>query len=116
MIRVKWYWFVLVAAFFSTVFAYADEKDTGTYSPGEVVITGHLPETGTTFEVTAHDIQKKTVISLDQALELLPGVDVSAGGAGTEQINIRGSRSRPTLLLLNAIPINATYAGLWIKF
>lgn len=99
---------------FSAVNAAAAEstkEGTTIYSLGEVVVSSDAPETATSLEVTADDIEKKNARTLDEALELLPGVDVTVGAAGTPRVNIRGFRSRHTILLLNGIPINSTYDG-----
>ena len=86
---------------------------TKVYSLGEVVVSADMPgaDTIVTLEITDKDIEKKNAKTLDKALELLPGVDVSNGAQGTPRINIRGFRSRHTILLLNGIPINSTYDG-----
>ena len=101
---------------FSVSIAQADEKTEGftqAYFLGEVVVTADSPgdKAVTTLEVTDVDIEKRNAKTLDQALELLPGIDVSKGAKGTPRINIRGFRMRHTTLLLNGIPINSTYDG-----
>jgi vitamin B12 transporter len=90
----------------------AGEKQTTTaYSLGEVVVTADRPggEVVRTVEITAADIEKRHALTLAKALELLPGVDVRRGGEGVPRVNIRGFRSRHTILLLNGIPINSAY-------
>ncbi|MBW1901434.1 MAG: TonB-dependent receptor [Deltaproteobacteria bacterium] len=62
-------------------------------------------------EVTAKDIEDKNARTLDEALELLPGLDVRTGAQGIPRINLRGLRSRHVILLLNGIPFNSTYDG-----
>ncbi len=57
----------------------------------------------------AEDIEKRHALTLAKALELLPGVDIRRGGEGVPRVNIRGFRSRHTILLLNGIPLNSTY-------
>lgn len=93
-----------------------DEKKTWptkTYSLGEVVVSAGSPGADTipTLEITAADIEKRHATTLDNALELLPGVDVRRGGEGVPRINIRGFRSQHTILLLNGIPINSSFDG-----
>lgn len=97
-------------------FAWASEAPpvvTKAYSLGEIVITDNMPgnKAITTLEITDIDIENRNAKTLDKALELLPGIDVSNGAQGTPRINIRGFRSRHTVLLLNGIPINSTYDG-----
>ncbi len=106
----------LIILCLSFSYATADEKNTGgtkAYSLGEVVISADMPGSKTipALEITDKDIEKRNAKTLDKALELLPGIDVTTGGAGTPRINIRGFRSRHAILLLNGIPINSTYDG-----
>jgi len=84
---------------------------TTVYSLGEVVVSADRPGDGPvkTVEITAEDIEKRHALTLAKALELLPGVDIRRGGQGIPRVNIRGFRSRHTILLLNGIPINSTY-------
>ena len=88
--------------------------DEGVYTLGEVVVSAQqdvVETAGTVREVTAEEIQNKDARTLDQALELLPGVEVRTGAEGTPRIDIRGFRSRHVLLLLDGIPLNSTYDG-----
>lgn len=84
---------------------------TKTYSLGEVVVSGKSvgTEATTTIEIDSEDIEQKNIHTLDKALELLPGVDVSKGTAGIPRVNVRGFRSRHTILLVNGIPFNSTW-------
>ncbi len=86
-------------------------RTTTVYSLGEVVVSADRPGDGPvkTVEITAEDIEKRHALTLAKALELLPGVDIRRGGEGIPRVNIRGFRSRHTILLLNGIPINSTY-------
>lgn len=97
-------------------FAWAAEKKAGNttvYSLGEVTISADMPgdEAIPTLEITDTQINRRHANTLDKALELLPGIDVSKGAKGIPRINIRGFRSRHTILLLNGIPLNSTYDG-----
>jgi vitamin B12 transporter len=87
------------------------KETTKAYSLGEVVVSADRPgsEAVRTVEITAADIEKRHALTLAKALELLPGVDIRRGGEGVPRVNIRGFRSRHTILLLNGIPINSTY-------
>jgi len=87
---------------------------TGVYTLGEVVVTaqsGGVESVGTVTEITAKDIEDKNARTLDEALELLPGLDVRTGGNGIPRIRMRGFTSRHVVLLLNGIPYNSTYDG-----
>jgi outer membrane cobalamin receptor len=86
----------------------------GIYRLGEVVVTGEGPSVeavGTTHTVTAQDIEQRGVRTLDEAINLLPGIDVRVGGDGTPRIDMRGFRTRHVKLLLNGTPYNSTYDG-----
>lgn len=82
------YCWVLFILFISIGFssAGADEKNTEAtraYSLGEIVVSAGLPGADTipTLEITDKDIEKRNAKTLDKALELLPGIDVSIGGS-----------------------------------
>lgn len=84
---------------------------TEVYTLGEVVVSGDNPGVevvATQWEITAEEIEKRNVKTLDEALGLLPGVDVRSGAQGVPRVNIRGLRTRHVVLLLNGIPISST--------
>jgi vitamin B12 transporter len=84
------------------------------YTLGEVVVTGAktgVEAIGTVREVTAEDIQMNGATTLDEALALLPGVNIRTGGDGTPRVDMRGLRSRHVLLLLDGVPFNSTDDG-----
>jgi vitamin B12 transporter len=90
------------------------QEDTGVYTLGEIVVRAEkegVEAVGTVREVTAEDIQNKGARSLDEALELLPGVYIRSGADGVPRIDLRGFRSRHVVLLLDGIPINSTFDG-----
>ncbi len=94
--------------------AETDEKDAGVYTLGEVVVSARqdvVETAGTVREVTAEEIRNKDARTLDQALQLLPGVEIRTGAEGTPRVDIRGFRSRHVLLLLDGVPLNSTYDG-----
>ncbi len=91
-----------------------ENNDEGVYTLGEVVVSARqdvVETAGTVREVTAQDIQDKDARTLDQALQLLPGVEIRAGAGGIPRIDIHGFRSRHVLLLLDGMPLNSTYDG-----
>lgn len=82
----------------------------GVYTLGEVVVTGQsggVEASETVHFVTAEDIRNSGAKSLDQAISLLPGVNVRTGGEGIPRIDIRGFRTRHVVLLLDGIPMNS---------
>ncbi|MCP4576868.1 MAG: TonB-dependent receptor plug domain-containing protein, partial [Deltaproteobacteria bacterium] len=92
--------------------AQSSEDHTEVYTLGEVVVSGEkegVESVSTTREITYEDIQNQGARTLDHALQLLPGLNVRAGGDGVPRVDIRGFRSRHVLLLLNGIPFNSAY-------
>lgn len=59
--------------------------------------------------VTAEDMKSEGARTLDEALNLLPGVDVRTGGNGVPRIDIHGFRARQVLVLLDGVPLNSAY-------
>lgn len=70
-----------------------------------------VEQVGTVEEVSAEQIQRSGARTLDQALRLMPGVNVRNGGDGVPRIDIRGLRTRNINLLIDGVPLNATFDG-----
>ncbi len=88
------------------------EEGSDIYTLGEVVVSGKtegVEASQTVYTVTAEDIRNKDARTLDQAISLLPGVNVRIGPEGTPRIDIRGFRTRHVVLLLDGIPINSAF-------
>jgi len=84
------------------------------YELGEIIVTAEHQATekvATIATVTAATIEARGVRTLDEALQLVPGVNIRVGADGTPRIDIRGMRTRHVLFLLNGIPMNSTYDG-----
>lgn len=82
------------------------------YTLGEVVVSGEkegVESIATTREITYEDIQNQGARTLDQALHLLPGLNLRTAGDGVPRVDLRGLRSRHVLLLLDGIPFNSAY-------
>ena len=80
----------------------------------EVVVNGQQPaieQVGTVHQLDAAAIELRGARSLDDALELLPGVNVRTGGNGSPRIDVRGYRTRHVKLLLNGVPFGNTFDG-----
>src|SRR5690606_12242061 len=65
----------------------------------------------TTYSVSSEDIERTGARSLDEALTLVPGLNVRNGGDGTPRIDVRGQRTRQIKLLVNGVPYNGTSDG-----
>ena len=86
--------------------------NTAAFTLGEIVVTGKKPgveATGAVREVTAADIESSGARTLDEAINLLPGVNIRTGGEGVPRIDIRGFRTRHVILLLDGVPFNSAF-------
>jgi len=102
---------VLLLTGYTAPNVYAMEQ---TYAIGEVVVKADAPgveSVGSTFKVDAETISRRGSKTLNEALNLVPGVMIRTGNDGTPRIDIRGYRTRNVLLLLDGIPINSTFDG-----
>ncbi len=111
---------VLMITLASLLFPYqahskTNGENTGVYTLGEIVVSGEkisgVESVGTVREITEEDIRIKNARTLDEALELLPGLDIRTGTDGVPRVDIRGLRSRHVLLLVDGIPFNSTFDG-----
>jgi vitamin B12 transporter len=79
----------------------------------EIVVTAKpisgAEAAGTVHRITAAQIRQEGAKTLDDVLELVPGVTVREGPEGTPRIDIRGFRTRHVQLFINGIPIRETY-------
>ena len=100
--------------FTRSAFSETDPQTTTAYTMGEIVVSGQragVESIGTVREITADDIARRHVQTLDQALELLPGLNIRTATDGIPRVDLRGFRSRHVLLLLNGIPFNSSFDG-----
>jgi outer membrane cobalamin receptor len=72
-----------------------------------------IPESPTTIEeVTAEQLQQRSVTNIGQALELLPGVQFRvARSKSEEQVTIRGFEQEKVLVLMDGIPVSLPFEG-----
>ncbi len=92
----------------------ATAADDGVFRLGEVVVSGEktgVEAIGTTHKVTAADIEKRGARSLNEAINMLPGVQVRTAADGAPRIDMRGFRTRHVKLLLNGTPFHGTNDG-----
>ena len=90
----------------------AEPGDAARYTLGDIVVSGTsdgVEATQAVSTVTADDIRAQDARTLDQALGLLPGVNVRVGAEGIPRIDVRGFRTRHVVLLLDGIPINSAF-------
>lgn len=80
---------------------------------GEIVVVDEDegPPPGATDLMDAAAIQATGVVTVGQALELLPGVSMSTGGRNEQKIWVRGYEQSNVLLLVDGVPISDPYYG-----
>ena len=94
--------------------ALAEEIEERVYELGEIVVTAPrdvVEAVGTVNQIFAREIAQRGSRTLDEAIGLLPSLNVRVGGEGTPRVDIRGFRTRHVKLLLDGIPMNDTYDG-----
>jgi vitamin B12 transporter len=97
-----------------TVPAAAESGDSAgdSYDLGGVTVTESRDRTEaaqTVSEITAEEIKSSSARTLDEALILLPDVNVRVGPEGVPRVEIRGFRTRHVLLLLDGVPLNSAF-------
>jgi outer membrane cobalamin receptor len=114
------YAFIMMLSFTALVAPRASAGEpspySGTYTLEEVVVSAggdSIEPAGTVRRITAEDIEMQGARSLDEAIDLVPGLNIRTGGKGVPRVNLRGFRSRHVLLLLDGVPINSTYDGMF---
>lgn len=84
------------------------------FTVGEVVVKdrkmSHIQRAGTTDEITAKDMEARGETSLEQALEMLPGVQVYTHTKGHTRIRLRGFDQDKLVLLVDGIPVTDIYS------
>ncbi|MCG6989590.1 MAG: TonB-dependent receptor [Gemmatimonadetes bacterium] len=92
----------------------ASAQELPPFQLGELVVTADRPvseEGGTVRVIDAREIEAMGASTLDQALALVPGLNIRTGNQGVPRVDLRGLRSRHVILLLNGVPLNSTFDG-----
>jgi vitamin B12 transporter len=98
----------------SPLFAQEPDAETEPYLLGEIIVSAKRKTTESVtavHRVTALEIKNSGARTLDEAISLIPGINIRIGGKGTPRIDIRGFRTRHVQLFLDGIPMNDTYDG-----
>ena len=93
-----------------------DGGGTGVTAGGEGDLRGRagqrIVETVSSVDIiTAKDIERSGARTLDEAIDLAPGVFVRNAADGVPRIDIRGFRTRSIQLLLDGVPLNSSFDG-----
>jgi outer membrane cobalamin receptor len=94
--------------------ACSQEIDSQPYELGEIVVSGAQPvveQAGSVREMSSEDLVRRGARTLDEAIELEPGVNVATRADGTPRIDVRGRRTRHVKLLINGVPFNNAADG-----
>ena len=87
----------------------------GAYRISEIVVSASpnniVENAGTIYRVTAQQIKDQNAHTLDEALQLVPGLIVREGAEGTPRIDMRGFRTRHVQFFINGIPLKSSYDG-----
>ena len=86
----------------------------GKFPLDEIVVEDKRPaleKTGRVRVITAEEMDSRGVRTLDEALQMVPGLVLRVGSGGIPRIDIRGMRSRHVLILLDGVPLNSTFDG-----
>jgi outer membrane cobalamin receptor len=93
----------------------SEDQGEDIFSLGEVSVTASsltTIEAGESVHViTAEEIGRSSARTLDEALVLLPDIDVRVGIDGVPRVEIRGSKGKDILVLLDGVPINSAFDG-----
>ncbi len=93
---------------------WAQEKNSGeeVFELGEVVVTEKKETVNlatTVSEVTLEDLKSQGAQTVADALEFLPGVDVSTGGKNERHVSIRGFAQDNVKVLIDGVPAHEAY-------
>lgn len=80
------------------------------YPLGQIVVSEKI-ETASQYRIEREDMERISARSLDDAIKLVPSLNVRNGADGTPRIDVRGLRTRQLKLLVNGIPFNSTFDG-----
>ena len=108
----------LLAAIIAPLPLWAQQGDPDTVQLDPVVITGGLtPIAADAYGrahtvLTADEIERRGLRTVQDALRIVPGVAVSSAGASQTQVRIRGAEGNHTLILIDGVP--ATGSPWWV--
>ncbi len=105
----------------AALLAVTDEPQNGTtdatkntFTMGEVVVTGeriaNIEQAGTTTVITGIQLEERGVKTLDEALELVPGVQIQRHTKGFARIKLRGYEQDKVMILVDGVPMNDVYS------
>lgn len=97
----------------------ADEKEkskaTSVFKMGEIVVRDRalasLEEASTTTEISGEEIKARGDKTLDQALQVVPGMNVYQGQKGQQGFTLRGFKHDKVVILVDGIPFEEIYDG-----
>ena len=91
------------------------KKATKAFEMGEIVVKdraiANIEDASTTTEITAKDIKARGDKTLDQALQMVPGMNVYQGKKGQFGFTMRGFRQDKMVILVDGLPFEEIYDG-----
>ncbi len=89
------------------------KKPTKTFEAGEIVVKekaiANIEKASTTTEINDVDIKARSEKTLDQTLEMVPGIKVETSNKGTKRFFMRGYDNDKVAILVDGILINDVY-------
>ena len=91
------------------------KKKTGDYTIGEIVVRAKalasVEDASITTELSAEELKTRSVKTLDQALETVPGVRVYEGQKGQMNFDMHGFRHNTVAILVDGLPFEEIFDG-----
>ena len=94
--------------------ARSQEEEEESFTVGEIVVRArrisNVEQAGTTDVLTAEDLTRRGAKTLDDALEMLPGIQLYTHTKGHRRLRLRGFEQEKVLILIDGVPLNDVFA------
>jgi iron complex outermembrane recepter protein len=92
------------------------EKDFGTYTLGEIVVSAERPvvkSIAVNTEITPEQIDATNARTVAEAVQFVPGIQVTTGRKNSPSISIHGFEQNKALILIDGVPYYETKYGMF---
>jgi iron complex outermembrane recepter protein len=107
---------ILALACPGLLFAEEQEKDFGTYTLGEIVVSAERPAVksiAVNTEITPEQIDATNARTVAEAVQFVPGIQVTTGRKNSPSISIHGFDQNKALILIDGVPYYETKYGMF---
>jgi len=107
---------VLVLALPVQVLAEGEKEDYGTYTLGEIVVSAEKPvvrQIAVNTELTPQEIEATNARTVAEAVQYVPGIQVTTGRKNQPSISIHGFDQNKALMLIDGVPYYETKYGMF---